>query len=108
MKRIVTILLLMLLSITPLISAAPFDQEISDEDKETFDGILSPVMKIYNLIKYTATILATLFFLFVGITFITSGNDRRTRDSAKTMATYIIIGLIVIWISPLLISYLIT
>ena len=106
MKKILSILLLVL-SLTPLISAIDYNQEISNEDKETFDDILSPVMKIYNFIKYSATVLAILFLVFVGVTFITSGNDRRKRESAKTMATYIVIGLIVIWISPLAVSYLV-
>ena len=106
MKKLLLVLLL-LLTLTPLTSAADYDQEISEEDKETFDNILAPVMKIYNFVKYAATVIATLFLIFTGITFITSGNDRKKRETAKNMATYVIIGLVIIWISPLIVSYLV-
>ncbi len=38
------------------VASADFDQPISDEDKATFDEILEPIMKIYNLVKYSATV----------------------------------------------------
>ena len=99
-------LLIILLSL-PMVQAVDFDQEISEEDKQTFDKILEPVMKIYNFVKYSATVLAVIFLVFAGVTFITSGNDQAKRESAKTMATYIIIGLIIIWVAPLVVNYLV-
>ena len=33
------------------VMAVDFNQPISSEDKQTFDQILEPVMKIYNLAK---------------------------------------------------------
>ena len=75
------ILALLLLSL-PLVAAVDFDQEISDEDKATFDSILEPVMKIYNFIKYAATVLAVVFLVFAGISFILSGSDQAKRESA--------------------------
>lgn len=99
-------LLIILLSL-PMVQAADFDQDISEEDKETFDKILEPVMKIYNFIMYSATVLAVVFLVFAGVTFITSGNDQAKRESAKNMATYIIIGLIIIWVAPLVVNYLV-
>ena len=39
----------------PQAAAIAFDDEISDEDKETFDQILEPVLKVYNLVKYAAS-----------------------------------------------------
>ena len=105
--KILSILIILLFVITPLY-ALELDEDISDEDKETFDQILAPLMKIYNFIKYSSTVLAALFLLFAGITFVTSGNDRKKRDTAKDMATYVIIGLIVIWVSPIIVHYLTT
>lgn len=86
--------------------AAEFDQELSAEDKSTFDSILSPVAKIYNFVKYAATSIAALYLIFVGITFITAGNDQHKRDNAKTQAGYIIAGLIIIWVAPIIVKYL--
>ena len=43
---------------TQLVMAVDFNQDISSEDQATFDEILEPVMKIYNLVKYSATVLS--------------------------------------------------
>jgi type IV secretory pathway VirB2 component (pilin) len=106
-KMKLQIFLLLLFLAMPIALAVDFDQEISDDDKATFDNILEPVMKIYNFVKYTATVLAVIFLIFAGVTFIMSGNNQAKRDSAKIMATYIIIGLVVIWVAPLIVGYLV-
>lgn len=94
-------LLLLLLLLVPVAFSA---DEISDEDKAKFDKILEPVTKIYNFVKYAATVIGSLFLVFSGFTFVTAGNDQHKRESAKTMAGYIVVGLIVIWIAPFLVS----
>ncbi len=106
MKPILVVLILLILAL-PTVFAVDFDEDISSEDKATFDNILEPVMKIYSFVKYTATVLAVVFLLFAGVTFIMSGNDQGKREQAKMMATYIIIGLIVIWVAPLVVGYLV-
>ncbi len=102
-----TLLALFLILSLPMVLAVDFDQDISAEDKATFDNILEPVMKIYNFIKYSATVLAVVFLVFAGVTFIMSGGDQAKRESAKMMGTYIIIGLIIIWVAPLIVEYLV-
>ena len=99
------VVLLLILS-TQLVLAVDFDEDISDEDKATFDNNLEPVMKIYNFVKYSATVLAVVFLVFAGVTFIMSGSDQAKRESAKMMGMYIVIGLIVIWVAPLVVGYL--
>lgn len=106
MRWLAITLIVMLLAL-PVVFAVDFDQEISEEDKATFDGILEPVMKIYSFVKYAATVLAVLFLLFAGVTFIMSGNDQAKREQAKMTATYIVIGLGVIWVAPLVVGYLV-
>ena len=91
----------------PVAMAVDFNQEISSADKATFDNILEPVMKIYNFVKYAATVLAVVFLVFAGVTFIMSGSDQAKREQAKMMATYIVIGLIVIWVAPMIVGYLV-
>lgn len=107
MNKIFAVLLLVMLLAQPLVLAADFDETISEEDKQTFDQILEPVMKIYNFIKYAATVLAVIFIVFAGVTFIMSGNDQAKREQSKSMMTYVVIGLIVIWIAPLIVNYLV-
>ena len=89
------------------VSAIEFDQPISSEDKQTFDQILEPVLKIYNLVKYIATAIAVIVLLFAGISYMTSGGDPKKRDTAKHMATYVIVGLVVIWAAPLVVNFVI-
>lgn len=106
MKKLLQILLLtfFLLHIS---YAIDFDQELTEEDKETFDEILIPVMKIYLFIKYISTAFAVLFLLIAGVIFMISGEDRKKRDDAKSMGKYVIIGLIVIRIAPFIVEYLV-
>jgi len=90
-----------------LVLAVEFNQTISAQDKATFDQILLPVMKVYNLVKYTATVVAVVVLLFAGLTYMTSGADPGKREKAKNMAMYVVIGLIVIWAAPLVVNFII-
>ncbi|MEK6858370.1 MAG: pilin [Nanoarchaeota archaeon] len=98
------VLLFIGLSFIPLVSAQ-FNDTISDEDKETFDQILEPVMKIYNLIKYAATFIAVLILLLAGANYIMSGSDPGKREGAKAMIMYVLIGLVIIWAAPLVVQF---
>ncbi len=100
------VLVLTLMAVN-LVTAVDFDQTISAEDKATFDKILEPVMKIYNLVKYVASVLAVVVLLFAGMTYMTSGSDPGKREKAKNMAMYVIIGLIVIWAAPLIVNFIV-
>jgi hypothetical protein len=106
MKKLLAIVFLLLL-VLPVVMAVDFDEEISEEDQETFDGILAPVMKIYNFVKYSATVIAVLFLVFAGVTFVTSGNDQAKREQAKNMAMYVVIGLVIIWVAPLVVQFMV-
>lgn len=107
MKWLPILALLVILSM-PIALAVDFDKDISSSDKARFDEILKPVMKIYSFIKYTATVLAVLFLVFAGVSFVIHSNDPGKREQAKTMAAYIIIGLIVIWVAPLIVEFLLS
>ena len=103
-------LLLIVLLLLPTVLAAGqnanIDTDISDEEIAMFDQILAPVFTIYNFVKYIATVVAGVFLLYSGITYMTSGSDPRKRDQAKNIASYVIIGLLVIWAAPFIINIL--
>jgi hypothetical protein len=101
------VLALALLIGTQLVLAYEFNQTISEADQHTFDQILEPVLKVYNLVKYISTVLAALVFLFAGITYVTSGSDPKKRDTAKNMAMYVLIGLVLIWAAPLVVTFIV-
>lgn len=89
------------------VMAVSFDDEISSDDKATFDEILEPVMKVYNLVKYSATVLAVIVLLFAGVSYMTSGSNPAKREQAKNMVMYVVIGLIVIWVAPLIVNFIV-
>jgi type IV secretory pathway VirB2 component (pilin) len=107
MKTAILLAILALVVVPTIVVAVDFNQTISDEDKATFDQILTPVMKIYNFVKYSATALAVIFLVFAGVSFIMNGTDQAKREQAKLMATYIIIGLIIIWVAPLVVQFIV-
>ncbi len=105
--KLAPILLLLLILATPLVLAKiEFNGTISKEDEKQFDAILSPIMKIYNFIKYAATVIGVLVLVFAGVAFLTAGGDNAKKERAKNMAVGVIIGLIVIWIAPLVVQYI--
>ena len=107
--KTILLLALIVLSFLPAVLAdsAPLNGGISADDKAKFDEILKPVMKIYNFVKYIASVVAAIFLLYAGISFMTSGGDPKQREQAKSIATYVIIGLIIIWAAPLIVELLV-
>ena len=111
MRNILSLVLLLALFIIPTVLAvdqqASIDTQITQSEKDQFDAILAPVLKIYNFVKYVATVVAALFLVYAGISYMTSGNDPKKRDQAKNIVTYVVIGMVVIWAAPLLVNLLI-
>jgi type IV secretory pathway VirB2 component (pilin) len=102
-------LILLSLVLTPsLVLAVDLNSPPTAEDKAAFDNILVPVMKIYNFIKYAASAIAVIALLFAGISYMTAGNDPKKRDNSKGLATYVLIGLVIIWAAPFVVNMLIT
>lgn len=92
---------------TPAAMAIDLNKELTSEEKSTFDEMLEPVMKVYNLIKYAASAIAAIALLFAAITYMTSGSDARKRDSAKNTAGYVVMGLFIIWATPYIVNFLV-
>lgn len=104
--KFLIITLIFLLTIPLVLSDTDFNQPISNDDKAQFDEMLKPVLKIYHLVKYTSTIIAAIFLLYAGISYMMSGGEPFKRDRAKNIASYVILGLLIIWATPLFIEFL--
>jgi len=65
------------------------------------------VMKIYNLVKYSATAIAGVILLLAGISYMALGSDPRKRENAKNMAMYAIIGLVIIWATQVMVNFIV-
>lgn len=109
MKRNIFLLMLVasLFILPQVVSAYDFNETLTPEEQATFDHILEPVMRIYNLVKYVATGIAALVLLLAGIHYMTSGSDPKKRDNAKSMAMYVVIGLVVIWAAPWVVQFIV-
>jgi type IV secretory pathway VirB2 component (pilin) len=107
MGFIVKFLVFTMIVAAPAVQAVDLDTEITAEEQEQFDEILTPVMKIYNFIKYTASVIAVIALLFAGISYMMSGDDIRKREASKNTAAYVIIGLAIIWAAPMVVNVMI-
>ncbi|MFC1722924.1 pilin [Nanoarchaeota archaeon] len=104
------LLCILVLATMPMIVSAEidFDATLTPAEEQAFDEILSPVMKIYNFIKYAVTVLCVLMLVFAGISFAMSGGDQGKKDRAKNTAVGVVIGLILVWVAPLIVQFMIS
>ncbi|MBM3206851.1 MAG: hypothetical protein FJZ43_04505 [Candidatus Staskawiczbacteria bacterium] len=87
--------------------SAQFNGTITQEEQQTFNTILEPVIRIYNLIKYAATFIAVIMLVIAGVSYITSGSDPGKRESSKNTIMYVFIGLAIIWAAPWFVQFMI-
>lgn len=94
--------------LVPLLSMAAHGQELdsdpTSEEQQAFSEILTPVMTIYKLVKYAASIVGALALAIAGIMYMFSANDVHRRDQSKSWVAYIFMGLVVIWATPMMIG----
>jgi len=99
--------LMMAIVVTPDVSAQiDFDPD-SYTDEGTFNQILEPVLRIYSFGKYAASLIAVMVLLLAGINYMVSGNNPQKREQAKYMASYVFVGLFVIWAAPYAINLMV-
>ncbi len=96
----------MILPIFSMAAEAQLDDGPTSGEQEAFDEILSPVMTIYKLVKYAASIVAALALVIAGILYMFSANNVQRRDQSKSWVGYIFMGLVVIWATPTMIGLL--
>ena len=68
--------------------------------------ITAPINKIYDLVKNVVSILGIIAITIAGAIYMFSGNNIQTRESAKSMVSYAVVGLVLVWVAPLLVNYL--
>ena len=104
LREILLLIFVLTLTGTQVVHAIDFDQPV---DTATFDQMLEPVMKIYNFIKYAASAIAAIVLLLAGVAYMTSGGNIGKREIAKNMATFVVVGLIVIWATPFVVNFIV-
>jgi len=93
MRKSLAILTIMLLA-TQMVFAA----SVSD--------ITEPIMKIYDLIKGVVSVVGIIALTIAGAMYMFSGSNIQARENSKSMVSYAIVGLVLVWVAPLIVGYL--
>ncbi len=102
---LILVILQLFLTLSPVVATPNFNTPLDPSDEQALDQILSPVMRIYNAIKYVATVVGVLMMVFAGVNFMTAGGEIVKKERAKLTAVGVIVGLVVIWAAPLVVQY---
>jgi len=81
-----------------LVSQFAFAASVSD--------ITAPITKIYDLIKGVVSIIGVIAITIAGALYMFSGSNIQSRENAKSMVSFAIVGLVLVWIAPVLVGYL--
>ena len=68
--------------------------------------IVEPLNRIYDLVKAAVSVVGMLVLTFAGAKFMFSGDNLQARENSKSMVSYAVMGLVLVWVAPLLVSYL--
>ncbi len=68
--------------------------------------ITEPINRIYDLVKAVVSILGIIAITIAGAHYMFSGSNIQTRENAKSMASYAVVGLVLVWVAPLVVTYL--
>ena len=93
MKKSMLVLAVLLLA-TQMVFAA----SVSD--------VTAPITKIYDLIKGVVLVVGLIALTVAGGMYMFSGSNIQSRENAKHMVSYAIVGLVLVWVAPVLVTYL--
>jgi type IV secretory pathway VirB2 component (pilin) len=93
-KKLV-IVLVVLLALVPLVFA-----------QADIDAITAPLTRIYDLLKSVVSVIAVIAITVAGARFMFSGDNIQQREASKAMVGYCVMGLVVVWVAPLMVNYL--
>lgn len=95
MKKMLAVFVVLLL-IQPMV----FAQEGGIEE------ILEPIQKIYDLVKAVVSVLGIIALTVAGAIYMFSGSNIQTRENAKSMVSYSVVGLVLVWVAPIVVQFL--
>jgi len=68
--------------------------------------ITAPITKIYDLVKGIVSILGIIAITVAGAMYMFSGSNIQSREAAKSMVSYAVVGLVLVWVAPLMVNFL--
>ena len=69
-------------------------------------SITEPLDKVYTALKAVVSVAAIIVLTIAGAKLMFSGDNLPARENAKLMVGYAVIGLVVVWAAPFVVSYL--
>lgn len=72
----------------------------------TVADITAPITRIYDLIKGIVAVIGIIAITIAGALYMFSGSNIQQRENAKSMVSYAIVGLVLVWVAPLIVWYL--
>ena len=89
---------LLVLAVLLLVVQVAFAASVSD--------VTAPITKIYDLIKGVVSVVGIIALTIAGAMYMFSGSNIQNRENAKNMVSYAIVGLVLVWVAPVLVGYL--
>lgn len=83
-----------------------FSTFVAAQSPGNLNAITEPITRIYDIVKAAVSILGVLAITVAGGQYMFSGSNIQTREAAKSMASYAVIGLVLVWSAPLVVMYL--
>ena len=93
MKKIYAVAAMLL-----LLSGMAFADDAAD--------IKAPILKIYELMKGVISVLGIIAITGAGAMYMYSGSNIQSRENAKSMVSYAVVGLVLVWVAPIVVDYL--
>lgn len=88
-----------------LLAVMPFAHAADEAD---LAKIKEPLDRVYSVVQALVSVIGMIVITFAGFKFMSSGENLQARESSKNMLAYAIIGLLIIWVAPFLVNYLVS
>ena len=85
---------------------AGFVHAQSPVESASIEEILEPLNKVYDLTRSAVGVIGCIALVVAGAMYLFSGNNIQSRENAKNMMTYSVIGLMVVYTAPMLVGYM--
>ena len=72
----------------------------------TVDTIKQPLNKVYELMKGVLSVVGAIAITAAGAMYMLSGSNIQNRENAKSMFTYSVVSLVLVWVAPQVVNYL--
>lgn len=89
-----------------IVNAGEFDRSITEQEKATFREMFKPLLSLFNMFKFLASIVAGVYLAWGAINLIMSGDDFKKRETAKQKLAFAVLGMMIIWGIPYFMQFM--